>query len=232
MPFRLRREGAHHILESRTGGTWAPEYRFDLTPRTSADFVPRSQYLQTASELRWTQAPFATRLLDGGPDRVWLLHDRLKLRRSGETTERPIPPEAWPETLDQWFGMQDGRARSAPSEQVVAVVDHAPPDRPALLLAIGEPVTVGEHDTDWPAFVFVQSERGEGWVPSLHLSSDAGAAVAMAGYDTTELATSGGDHLTVLKRDDESGWLWCRDDAGQEGWVPSRTVLPATAVGD
>ncbi len=43
-------------------------------------------------------------------------------------------------------------------------------------------------------------------------------------YDTTELPTQTGESLEVLREDRESGWLWCRSEAGREGWVPVSTV--------
>ena len=56
------------------------------------------------------------------------------------------------------------------------------------MLSEGESVTVGDRDTTWPAFVFVVSSHGEGWVPSRNLSDDSGATLVTIGYDTTELA--------------------------------------------
>jgi hypothetical protein len=91
-------------------------------------------------------------------------------------------------------------------------------------LAAGDVVTVGRRDEDWPAFVFVTTEHGSGWVPSRHLSAETGEATLITSYDTTELATSVGETLEIVVRDDESGWLWCRSDEWREGWVPSRTL--------
>jgi hypothetical protein len=110
--------------------------------------------------------------------------------------------------------------------RVVAVEAHAIPERPPVGLEVGDVVTVGRRDDEWPAFVFVTGERGSGWVPARHLSADAGRAVVVTPYDTTELPTSAGDVLEVVARDDESGWLWCRASDGREGWVPSRTLEP------
>lgn len=115
---------------------------------------------------------------------------------------------------------------------VVATEAHAIPERPPLSLAPGDVVTVGRRDRDWPAFVFVTAARGSGWVPSRHLSADAGQAVVQTAYDTTELATRSGEILELVARDDESGWLWCRSADGREGWVPSRTVEAAASRGD
>ncbi len=44
-------------------------------------------------------------------------------------------------------------------------------------------------------------------------------------HDTTELPTTAGETLTVIARDDASGWLWVRSASGREGWVPD-TVQP------
>ena len=84
----------------------AARYRFSRVRRELADFDAASQRLQSDPELHWRQKPFATRLLDGGPDRVTLLADRLKLRRRGRTSERPVAPAEWDDTLRRWFGME------------------------------------------------------------------------------------------------------------------------------
>jgi N-hydroxyarylamine O-acetyltransferase len=105
MPFRLRSYGTGIVLESYATGEWSPEYRFDQVPRELQDFDARSEHLQTAPGLGWTLAPFATRLLGEGPDRVWLLHDRLKFRRNGKITTSPVAAEEWPQALSTWFDM-------------------------------------------------------------------------------------------------------------------------------
>ena len=99
---------------------------------------------------------------------------------------------------------------------------HEIPARIPIQLGIGEPVVVGERDTEWPEFVFVTTGAGSGWVPARHLSADSGAAVVEEPYDTTELEVAAGEEVTVVARDDDSGWWWCRADSGREGWVPTR----------
>jgi hypothetical protein len=107
---------------------------------------------------------------------------------------------------------------------VVARVGHDIPDRPPLRLGVGEEVRVGERDDRWPAFVFVTAADGRGWVPSRHLSAPGEVAKVVTAYDTTELATTAGETLEVLAEDRPSGWLWCRSQAGREGWVPIDTL--------
>lgn len=104
------------------------------------------------------------------------------------------------------------------------VSGHEVPHRPPLRLEVGDPVEVGERDTTWPEFVFVSAGHGEGWVPARHLSADHGPATVEESYDTTELPTTEGEVLEVIRRDDLSGWLWCRNPSGREGWVPINTL--------
>jgi Variant SH3 domain. len=111
--------------------------------------------------------------------------------------------------------------------EVRATVAHGVPDRPPLRLAVGERVTVGERDGEWPEFVLVTCAAGTGWVPARHLSAASGAAMVETAYNTSELATQEGDLLQVVTEDLISGWLWCRSRDGREGWVPLDTVEPA-----
>jgi hypothetical protein len=110
------------------------------------------------------------------------------------------------------------------SDPVTVVTAHEIPERPPIRLTPGDRVTVGEQDTTWPAFVFVTTESGNGWVPARHLEVNEGEALVKVAYDTTELPTSVGERLDVLRRDDDSGWLWCRNGGGREGWVPVSTI--------
>ena len=92
-------------LSQHEDGVPAARYRFKRTSHELADFDPASHRLQTDPELHWQQAPFATRLLAGGPDRVTLLADRLKFRRAGEVDETPVAPEDWAALASEWFGL-------------------------------------------------------------------------------------------------------------------------------
>ena len=83
-----------------------PQYRFGPGAFGAEDFVEQSQQKWSDPNQKWRQKPFATRLLDGGPDRVTLLWDRLKLRRNGEWSEQPVEPGSeWERLLRQWFDM-------------------------------------------------------------------------------------------------------------------------------
>ncbi len=83
-----------------------PQYRFGSGAFSAVDFVDVSERKRTDPQQKWRQKRFATRLLDGGPDRVTLLENSLKLRRNGEWTERPVEPgDEWERLLQQWFDL-------------------------------------------------------------------------------------------------------------------------------
>ena len=85
-------------------GVPAAQYRFKRVAHTLSDFTAASNALQDDRTLHWSTKPFATRLIDGGPDRVTLLKDRLKFT-GGAASEESVAPEDWADTLEQWFGM-------------------------------------------------------------------------------------------------------------------------------
>ncbi|WP_254773627.1 SH3 domain-containing protein [Plantibacter sp. MMLR14_011] len=106
----------------------------------------------------------------------------------------------------------------------VLIADHEIPERPPLTVRPGDVVQVGDRDTEWPAFVFVTASHGTGWVPARHLDVDGSVGVVRAGYDTTELPAVTGDTVDVVEDDPESGWSWCRNADGREGWIPHRVL--------
>jgi N-hydroxyarylamine O-acetyltransferase len=93
------------LLSHQADEANVPQYRFGQEPHVSSDFDHSSLRLQTEPGLQWTEGPFATRLLDGGPDRVTLLQSTLKFRRNGVWAEEAIAEEDWSATLAHWFNM-------------------------------------------------------------------------------------------------------------------------------
>ena len=83
-----------------------PQYRFKRVSLGLDDFAAASHRLCTTPSLPWHQRAFATRYLDGGPDRVTLMGNGLKLEQGGEVERRPIADEAWVDALEEWFGFR------------------------------------------------------------------------------------------------------------------------------
>ncbi len=106
--------GIYELIPSAQGMTLTehvddlPEarFRFGRAGRPMSDFDPASDQLQADETTHWRRWPFATRLIEGGPDRVTLRADKLKLRRGGETTEELVSPDDWNATLWKWFEME------------------------------------------------------------------------------------------------------------------------------
>jgi hypothetical protein len=107
-----------------------------------------------------------------------------------------------------------------------ATASHEIPDRPPIQVVPGQRVRVGRRDTEWPAFVFITTGNGAGWVPERYLDTSSDPAEVLTSYDTTELATSAGEELILIERDGPSGWARVRNGADSEGWVPLRTIEP------
>ncbi len=87
-------------------GVPVAQYRFKRVAHTLAQFEPASAALQSDPTNNWRSKPFATRLIDRGPDRVTLTRNRLKVIRQGVLTERPVPADEWASMLHQWFGIR------------------------------------------------------------------------------------------------------------------------------
>ena len=91
-------------LTRHVDGVPKPEYRFKRVALTLDDFTPISDSMQLDDDLNWKHKRFATRLLDGGPDRVTLSRDRLKIVRDDDESELPVEPDDWDRHLLEWFG--------------------------------------------------------------------------------------------------------------------------------
>ncbi len=104
------------LLEVPPDGERVGVYRFGRTPRAMSDFDDVSRRLQTEPGLHWTQRPFATRLLAGGPDRVTLVGDELKLRRNGVWHVTHVAPASWSAQLERWFGIAPRRGETGRSK--------------------------------------------------------------------------------------------------------------------
>ena len=104
--------GTYELIGSPQGTTLTrhidgfptPEYRFKRVALTLDDFTAVSDSMQDDPDKHWRSKPFATRLLDGGPDRVTVTRHHRKLVRNDVLDEQPLAGDAWEQELVDWFG--------------------------------------------------------------------------------------------------------------------------------
>ena len=103
------------------------------------------------------------------------------------------------------------------------IATHRAPDRPAIQVASGDRVTLGDRDTEWPEFVWTALASGlGGWVPSALYDAERGEASALQDYDTRELDADIGDALTL--HHELADWWWATNASGTSGWIPARAI--------
>lgn len=103
------------------------------------------------------------------------------------------------------------------------IAAHRAPDRPAIQVAPGDAVTLGERDNDWPQFVWTTLASGlGGWIPSVLFDRDYGEATTQQAYDTRELDAEAGELLVL--HDELADWWWAENAQGMRGWIPARAI--------
>lgn len=107
--------------------------------------------------------------------------------------------------------------------RVVADYQQVYPD--PIAVRAGERVTLTGREDNWHASIWVWGidPRGkEGWLPRDAVVQHGDHAVARYDFDARELTVSAGEQVTVERA--ESGWLWCVNGQGRQGWVPATHV--------
>jgi len=103
------------------------------------------------------------------------------------------------------------------------IATHRAPQRPAIRVAAGDTVTLGDRDTEWPQFVWTMLEGGHGgWMPVDLFDQPHGSATAQGDYDTRELEADAGEVLTL--HHELAQWWWAENAIGRTGWVPTRCL--------
>ncbi len=115
--FELMPGAQGTTLTRELDGVPSAQYRFKRVNRRIGEFEPASRNLQDDKSLNWHRRAFATRLIDGGPDRVTLVGNQLKFERAGERTTTDIADDEWHDTLTNWFGI-DHRLSGPPRRTI------------------------------------------------------------------------------------------------------------------
>lgn len=90
----------------------------------------------------------------------------------------------------------------------------------------GAEITAGPADRTWPGWIWAVGSAGfAGYLPEQILRPlDSGRFTVSETFDPTVLTIRRGDPLESLRQ--IHGWHWCRNTAGQEGWVAGYLLRP------
>jgi hypothetical protein len=110
-----------------------------------------------------------------------------------------------------------------PGKMCRVVVAHQNPFPDPLVFRTGDTLKISDRYSEWRGWVWCTNDAGKsGWVPEAYLEQTGDTGVARRDYDATELSAAVGEELTVYH--EESGWLWCSNQNGQNGWIPADNV--------
>lgn len=99
-------------------------------------------------------------------------------------------------------------------------------DRSPLHLRAGDTVTAGPNDKSWPGWIWVNTADGRGsYVPEDILEITGSTACVRTPFSARDLSVKSGERVAALR--EVSGWLWCRNAAGEEGWLPEFVLREA-----
>jgi hypothetical protein len=104
----------------------------------------------------------------------------------------------------------------------VVLAYHTPYPDP-LIVRKGQDLVLGGEESEWPGWVWCSDGDGKsGWVPEKYVQLKDETCTMLRDYDATELSVGVGEDL--IAGNEESGWIWCANRAGQSGWVPLQNV--------
>jgi hypothetical protein len=102
-----------------------------------------------------------------------------------------------------------------------ANADYEVIDRAPLVLQSGDSVRLGKRDADWPGWIWVTAITGRGsYVPDETLCmNDDGTARVVQPFHARDLSVKKGQRVESVR--EVKGWHWCRNEEGEEGWLPA-----------
>ena len=104
--------------------------------------------------------------------------------------------------------------------------DYEDRDSHPLKLGVGDEVKTGAPDQTWPGWIWVVDAQGnDGYVPEeILVETGSGLSRVKDTFDPRVLKIRRGDRLESIRR--IHGWHWCRNEAGEEGWVAGYLLRP------
>lgn len=85
----------------------------------------------------------------------------------------------------------------------------------------GDTVTIVKRDLWQEKYLWLwctHPTKGEGYVPETYLTIEGDTGILKQDYDAIELSIAVGEDITLHQY--ESGWYWCTNSVGEQGWIP------------
>lgn len=99
-----------------------------------------------------------------------------------------------------------------------------------IAFQVGETLTLGRQDDEWPGWVWCTSTAGKsGWAPEQFIERHGEIGSARRNYTARELTVRAGELLDLYEL--LNGWYWARSAAGETGWVPARNISVLSLLG-
>ncbi len=101
--------------------------------------------------------------------------------------------------------------------------DYESPYGDPVVMRVGETLSIADRKTDWKGWIWCTTRDGKSrWVPESFVGRTGEVGTMLRDYESTELSVRVGEQL--LLGEEVAGWVWCTNEAGRSGWVPSENV--------
>lgn len=109
----------------------------------------------------------------------------------------------------------------------IANADYTVVDRSPLTLNSGDEVHLGKEDHAWEGWIWAVTAEGRGTYLPVSFLEKSGENLARLTetFAAIDLSVRKGTSVICLR--EVSGWFWCRDGDGIEGWLPDYVLRPA-----
>ncbi|MDP0489590.1 MAG: SH3 domain-containing protein [Verrucomicrobiota bacterium JB023] len=104
---------------------------------------------------------------------------------------------------------------------LIANADYEENDRNPIHLKVGQEVTTGPQDSDWPGWIWVETNNEQsGYVPEAYLEPVGPSRFSvLQAFDGKVLKVKKGE--MVHSEIEIEGWHWCRNGEDEAGWLPA-----------
>lgn len=88
-----------------------------------------------------------------------------------------------------------------------------------VILSPGERINFENRESDWPGWFWCIKANGQAaWIPASYIDCQGAQGIVLKSYNSIELTVIPDEILEISET--ESGWGWCTNGCGQQGWVP------------